>query len=47
MTHNRKHTHVEPPLKKVECGMLREMRYAKPFGLIIPGVESITSFRFL
>lgn len=35
------HSH-RTSLKKVECGMLREMRYAKPCGLIIPGVESST-----
>ena len=30
-----------------DSGMLREMRYAKLCGLIIPGVESSTLFRFL
>ena len=40
MVENRKHVHIETPLKKVECRMLREMRYAKPCGLIILGVES-------
>ena len=39
---NQKYVHVGTPLKKVECGMLREMRYAKSCGLIIPGVESST-----
>ena len=35
------------PLKTIECGMLREMRYAKLCGLIILGVESSSLFRFL
>ena len=39
----RKHIHVRTLLKKVECEMLKEMRYAKPCGLIISGVESSTS----
>ena len=43
----KKHSHVGNPLKTVECGMLREMRYAKLCGLIILGVESSTLFRFL
>ena len=47
MAPNKKHSHIETPLKIVECGMLREMRYAKLCGLIIPGVESSTLFRFL
>ena len=40
-------SHVRTPLKTVECRMLREIRYAKLCGLIIPGVESNTLFRFL
>ena len=44
---NKKHNHVESPLMTVDCGMLREMRYAKLCGLIIPRVESSTLFRFL
>ena len=47
MTPNKKDNHVGSPLKIVDRGMLREMRYAKPCGLIIPGVESSTLFRFL
>ena len=47
MTPNKKHNHVGSPLKTVDCGMLREMRYAKLCGLIIPRVESSTLFRFL
>ena len=39
---NWKHVDIETSLKKVECGMLREMRYAKSCGLIIPGEESST-----
>ena len=39
---NQKHVHVRTSLKKVKCGMLIEMRYAKSCGLIIPGVESNT-----
>ena len=41
------HNHVGSPLKIVDYGMLREMRYAKLCGLIIPGAESCTLFRFL
>ena len=44
---NKKHNHVESPLKTVDYGILREMRYAKLCGLIIPGVKSCTLFRFL
>ena len=44
---NKKHSHVRTPLKTVKCRMLRKMRYAKLCGLIIPGVESSTLFRFL
>ena len=44
---NKKDNHVGSPLKIVDHGMLREMRYAKLCGLIIPGVESSTLFRFL
>ena len=44
---NKKHNHVESPLMTVDYGMLREMRYAKLCGLIIPGVESSILFRFL
>ena len=39
---NWKYVHVRTPLRKVEYGMLRKMRYAKPCGLIIPGVENNT-----
>ena len=42
MVENWKHVDIETSLKKVECGMLREMRYAKSCGLIIPGEESST-----
>ena len=44
---NKKHNHVGNLLKTVDHGMLREMRYAKLYGLIIPGVESSTLFRFI
>ena len=47
MAPNKKHSHVGTPLKMVECGMLREIRYAKLCGLTIPKVESSTLFRFL
>ena len=40
---NWKHIHVRTLLKKVECEMLKKIRYAKPCGLIISGVESSTS----
>ena len=39
---NQKHVHIGTPLKKVKCGMLREMSYAKPCGLIILVVDSNT-----
>ena len=47
MAPNKKHSHVGTPLKTVKCGMLREMRYDKLCGLIIPGVESSALFKFL
>ena len=47
MTPNKKDNNVGSPLKIVDRGMLREMRYDKLCGLIIPGVESSTLFRFL
>ena len=44
MAPNKKHSHVRTPLKTIDCGMLREIRYAKLCGLIIPGVERVVLY---